>query len=607
MFKKLSLFINLVFFYLALQAQQNCNCAGITDFNRNLLNADSLINADEAGCVVQGYRIKARSLLLRRELDSAETFINRATAILDKNKCSEDDYLIFYQMLDNLFANRSDFKGAIEMELKIVSFFEKKRDTINYCRGLLNISNIFNEIKQTDKGIEYCRKAITLINKLNNSSEKAVLFARSAQRFYAYYKQNNQKEYLDSTAYYAQRGNEILKSIPFEKEAFVTVNSRLAAVAIEKKEFDKALLHIELNLLKLNRQIDLPEVSASFNDKAKIYFATKQYSFALQFADSTLFYNKLLKSPSTIAETYKLIYAIAEASGNSVLALSAYKQGRAITDSIDTEKKTAAVAELEKKYNQAKNEKTIKELAQQKQIYILLAAAGLLGLLALAFFVRQITLKHKQRILETEQRLNRARMNPHFFFNALASLQSFAIRENDGEAIASSLSKFSHIMRETLESTYKEYVTVEQEIDFLNEYLDVQKIRFPKKFEYTITTDKNLEIDELQIPAMIIQPFAENSIEHGFSNIDYTGQLNIHFTQKNNDLQIEIVDNGKGLQTGLKIQNEHISRASQIIKDRMYLLNIKLKSKASFSISNNENDNGVVIKINLPLIYIQTA
>jgi LytS/YehU family sensor histidine kinase len=271
---------------------------------------------------------------------------------------------------------------------------------------------------------------------------------------------------------------------------------------------------------------------------------------------------------------------------------------------------------MEQKYKKTENERTIKELAQQKRIWILLAIAGLLALVALVFFIRQQSLKNKKTILETEQRLNRARMNPHFFFNALSSLQKFALKENDGQAMASNLSRFSNIMRETLESTYKEYVTIEQEMEFLVEYLEVQKIRFPQTFSYEVTAADNLEIDELHIPAMIIQPFVENSIEHGFAGVDYPGNVRIRFTSENKELLIEIKDNGKGLNTGIKenkaalpADNEHISRASQIIKDRIYLLNIKLKTKAGFSIDNafadesNPSGNGVVVKIHLPLIY----
>jgi LytS/YehU family sensor histidine kinase len=212
-------------------------------------------------------------------------------------------------------------------------------------------------------------------------------------------------------------------------------------------------------------------------------------------------------------------------------------------------------------------------------------------------------LQHKKNILETEQRLNRARMNPHFFFNALTTLQKFALRDNDGQALASNLSKFSNIMRETLESTYKEYVTVEQEMEFLNEYLEVQKIRFPKTFSYEITATDDLEIDDILIPSMIIQPFVENSIEHGFSGIEHPGNVKIFFKPEGKEILIEIIDNGKGLNTTPKENNEHISRASQIIKDRIYLLNIKLKTKAGFRIDNVENGNGVIVKIHLPLLY----
>lgn len=588
----------------AAAAQQHCSCPGVTDANRNSLNPETLLLTNNPSCAIQAYRIIARGQLIRRELDSAELVINKALKILDANKCLDEDYLIFYQMMDNLYANRSDFKGAIDMELKIISIFEKKKDTLNYCRGLLNVANIFNEVKQADKGIDYCRRAIVLINQLNPSPEKAVLLARAAQRYIAFFNQYENKTYLDSAEAYATAGLKVMQQLPFEKEATITVNSRLVTIAISKQQYDKALQYINQNLALCDRDKDFPELSVAFKNKAEVYFNMRQYATAMQVADSLLHYNKLLKSPSATAETWLLIAKIAEASGNSTKALQAYKQERLITDSIGTAQRTAAVTELEKKYNQAKNEKTIKELAQQKQIYGLLAVAGLLVLVAIGFWVRQLSLKHKQRILETEQRLNRARMNPHFFFNALSTLHSFAVREKNPDAIASNLSKFSHIMRETLESTYKEYVTVEQEMDFLNEYLDVQQHHSNSKFEYAVTADKNLEADEIIIPSMIIQPFVENSIEHGFAGIDYTGNIKVQFSKKEKSLEIEIADNGAGLISSRKQNNEHISRANQIIKDRIYLLNIKLKTKASFSIDNAAGGKGVLVKIHLPLLYI---
>mgnify|MGYP003556558348 CR=1 FL=1 len=77
-------------------AQENCSCAGITDVNRNALDADSLLKTKQPACVIQGFRIKGRALLIRRELDSAEIFLNKAINLLEKQGCPEDEFLIFY-------------------------------------------------------------------------------------------------------------------------------------------------------------------------------------------------------------------------------------------------------------------------------------------------------------------------------------------------------------------------------------------------------------------------------------------------------------------------------------------------------------------------------
>ena len=193
-------------------------------------------------------------------------------------------------------------------------------------------------------------------------------------------------------------------------------------------------------------------------------------------------------------------------------------------------------------------------------------------------------------------------MNPHFFFNAWASLQSFALNETDNMSIAENLSKFSYIMRETLENSYREYVTIHQEIDFLEEYLKLQVMRFPDKFNYQI---QNLieNPDDVLMPSMIIQPFIENSIEHGFANIDYKGDLKITFKTVQNRTEIEIKDNGRGLNNQIEKSKPYISRAKQIVTDRIYLLNLKLKSDATFSIENDGQGKGVMVKIVLPVIY----
>jgi hypothetical protein len=427
---------------------------------------------------------------------------------------------------------------------------------------------------------------------------------RLANQYLDLFEKTGKQSYADTALLLGQESLDSAK-IHQDMLAYMEANETLASHALLTGNYRQAIQYADEIISSSPRGVHLFDriTSAGFSKKTEALFKLKDYKGSEQFADSALQYAAAY-NPQLMISAYRNLYLAAKATGNSDKSLMAYENMVTLRDSLLSLEKNAAITELEKKYNQAKNESTIKDLAKKKQLYLLLAIAGLLAAAAIALYLRQQSLKHKKNILETEQRLNRARMNPHFFFNALTALQKFAVRENDGQALASNLSKFSHIMRETLESTYKDYVSIEQEMEFLNEYLEVQKIRFPKAFSYKISAAEELETDELLIPSMIIQPFVENSIEHGFAGIDYPGRVVVQFAKDNRELLIQITDNGKGLGALPGENNEHISRASQIIKDRIYLLNIKLKTKAGFSIANNETGEGVIVKIHLPLLYV---
>lgn len=264
---------------------------------------------------------------------------------------------------------------------------------------------------------------------------------------------------------------------------------------------------------------------------------------------------------------------------------------------------------MEQKYNKSVNEKKITELNRENELASLRTKflsvgilAAILILLIIIFFYRQSVLKNKFKALETEQRLNRARMNPHFFFNALASIQTLSMDTENQSKVSSLISKFSKIMRQSLESTYDELATIEDEILFLSNYLDLQKTRFNNKFEYEIKVDENLAQDELKIPSMLLQPFLENSIEHGFKNIDYKGKLDIIFKKEENGIGVELKDNGKGFDTTQK-HKEYPSRATQIIADRLLILNKQHKSNSIYELNANSDGKGICVRVNLPFIY----
>jgi LytS/YehU family sensor histidine kinase len=332
------------------------------------------------------------------------------------------------------------------------------------------------------------------------------------------------------------------------------------------------------------------------------YFTYPLLRYTYLHQDSAIYYARQYAQPGFLVNFLKEGAGLYENIGQKDKALEALKASFVLKDSLNTARRTRIINELEQKYEKAKNENTIFQLKNQRRLLGLGLAllAGFCGLLYLVY--RQKVLRQKQVILETEQRLNRSRMNPHFFFNALASLQSFALNESDSIVLAENLSMFSHIMRETLENTYREYNSVQQEIQFLDEYLKLQQLRFPDKFTYNIHSTIENSASVL-IPSMIVQPFIENSIEHGFSDLVYAGHLEVTFDHKDNNTMIHISDNGRGLNNQHPKAKPYISRASQIIKDRIYLLNMKLKSNAAFKLENRTENKGVIVSITLPKIY----
>jgi tetratricopeptide (TPR) repeat protein len=581
-------------------AQQNCRCEAYKEGEK--INPALLINQPETFCKAKGNELTAAEFLIKKEFDSTGFYLEKAEALYKQSACKEEQWLGLYRTRSSLHFLKAEYQPAVDFSLKALNILHTTGKKKEEADVLLGIAQIFGRMGQTAKALQYTRQALPVIDQLEDNAGKAELLNKTGGRYYFFYQDTKSHLLLDSARLFFSLALTTAKRVKDIKSMQNSYN-KMNSLAYQEKNYTQALLYIDSSLALAKPGETSTTLATSYGDKGNLLLKMGRFAEAKKWADSCLFHNQQLKFPPLIANAYSLVAEIADSLGDYQSAYRSLYAEKKITDSLNTAENAQAVAEVERKYTQAKNEKTIKELHQQKQIYILLGIAGALVLGLIAFYFRQQALENKQKIMETEQRLNRARMNPHFFFNALTAMQRFAIKENDGKALASSLSKFSHIMRETLESTYKEYVTVKQEVEFLKEYLEIQKMRFPEMFSYALMADGDMETTEVMIPSMIIQPFIENSIEHGFAGIDYPGEVRVDFKLKQQSVQIEIKDNGKGLaETGMK-NNEHISRASQIIKDRIYLLNIKLKTKADFSIDNNPEGKGVIVKINLPLMY----
>lgn len=619
--KSLITFVGICLLNLGVVQAQDCACNAYTPTLARELDSffkqhkyDSVmalakqLESKGGCCGAIGHIFHANSFLEMNAFDSVLAHVQIAEKLLGK----QYDTLVspeLFRLRGMVAAGKTDPEKAAAFYIDGLDQSLKHKN-IGYAIKFCNeVSMVFATINQPEKSIEYLRKGANMSIQYGDHTLSAMMFANLGVGYGMMLENTKDQRWMDSlelntpiSIEYARKANH-----PYY---IVRGYNTMAGISVDKQEFEKAIAYTDTVFMKLPPVgADQLLLSAKYR-RAQAFLGLNNPDQALPLLHEALALAQALKNAGITSLVTQQLYLANRDMGNPAEALKYYEKFITIRDSLTNLEKSATINALEQKFNKEQNERTIAELNQQKridnlQIRFLIAGvlAALLIALSVFLFYRQKHLRNKQLIMETEQRLNRARMNPHFFFNALASLQGFALRENDGRALASNLSKFSHIMRETLESTYKEYVTVEQEMQFLSEYLELQKMRFPQAFHYRMSAAALDEPDQLLIPSMIIQPFVENSIEHGFKGIDYAGELDILFDVEDAHVVVSIFDNGKGLSGPGAQTNEHISRASQIIRDRIYLLNLKLKSDASFSIANQPDGKGVLVKIRLPKMY----
>ncbi|HRA71916.1 MAG TPA: histidine kinase, partial [Flavobacterium sp.] len=288
----------------------------------------------------------------------------------------------------------------------------------------------------------------------------------------------------------------------------------------------------------------------------------------------------------------------------------------------ETEKKEAKIKELNHK-------KKIAELqSNKKTILINSFIISFLALAILAYFLffrfkekkknelLETKLAEAEKLLEAEKKATdselkalKSQMNPHFIFNALNSIQE-QFMYGDKLKGNEQLSNFTYLTRQILEVSGKKQITIATEIDILTKYLDLEKMRFAKDFEYTISTSEAIDEDYHKLPPMLLQPFIENSIKHGLMHKKGLKTISIDFDLNENEEYIicTIIDNGigrtKSAEIKAKNQSKHQSFSTESIAQRLELLNENHSIKQLITYSDElDNDEivGTKVVVNIPL------
>ena len=248
-------------------------------------------------------------------------------------------------------------------------------------------------------------------------------------------------------------------------------------------------------------------------------------------------------------------------------------------------------------------------------ICVLILLAVIIVRQRISFIVKKKEAVHNAtlRFVKSEYKALNALMNPHFIFNTLNNLQSL-FNGNDKRLANKYLKVFADLIRQNMQNIAKEEISLQKEIDLVENYLTLEKLRFGDKLHYAINIQPGLDISEIIVPPLLIQPLVENSIKHGILRLrDIDGMIVLNIFERNDMLYIEVRDNGVGLQPANQSADDsevalHESYGLDNIRKRIDQLSIIQDKKITFHIGTVRDDqsgqhSATVVTITIPTYY----
>ena len=395
-------------------------------------------------------------------------------------------------------------------------------------------------------------------------------------------------------------------------ELALRLNQRITDVYLKNKDYQKAI-DTKQELLNESFVENSTKVKAKeIASLADIYLLKQEDSTALRLFNES--YLLAVRNGHTLEakSSVEKLDSLFRVNGKKELSLQLYKEFLSQLPDIISKDSSIAdnqlIAETETRIKELESEKALKDdLIRRKNVFNYWLIGSLLVLAvfvaAILFILRKLRIKNKKIALQSLRR----EMNPHFIFNSLNSINQFIASNNELEA-NQYLTKFSTLMRRVMENSKEDFVLFAKEVELLQNYLELEKSRFPDKFDFIINVDDELLVDEhLYIPGMLIQPHLENAIWHGLRYVNEKGLLQLNFNRKIKGIEIIIEDNGIGIaeskKTKTQNQRSHGGRGITNTLERIKILNELYHQHMTCEVEDKQAPGrGVKVRLFVPLL-----
>lgn len=498
--------------------------------------------------------------------------------------------------LGDIYLGKKQFDLSERHHQESLKLSTKNNSQLQMSASLTSLGRI-NFVKgKTKEAYDMLKQALTL---KQSDLYKSNIYIALGELCIEEKKYKEGEEYL-KLAMTTGKKNKSLKS--WERQ--VKATKFLTRLYTETREFDKAAQMFDLNNAYRDSIKETDSKNLLLKQQLKYDFEKKELQQKIE-QEKELSIMKLMQARRVAALKLQAERETAAQESKNKLAQQqlAYDfEKKALNQKIEQQKKVSAIKlDAEKVKLDAQKKAAIKN-----NWLIGLSGVLLLVLLGLYFYYRNNKQKQAITVLEKDQikqKLLVSQMNPHFIFNSIENIQQLIYDKKDTDAV-NYLNKFSVLTRQILENSNENYISLEEEVAMIGNYLSIQQLLYSNKFDFTIAVEEGIDAETIFLPPMLTQPFIENAIKHGLSSKDANGLVDIRFFLNEGKLFFEVLDNGKGFD-GVKRTDNHKSLAMVITKERLvsYTKNHDFVVQTDNIKDKNEQVVGAKVVFEIPYIY----
>ncbi|WP_299049608.1 tetratricopeptide repeat protein [uncultured Polaribacter sp.] len=508
----------------------------------------------------------------RTALDYNQEALKLAESVENPNLGLRRSIAVSLNSMGNIYLLLKQYDLAIE-RFKSSQEIEKSIDNkLGLAINYQNIGYAKDAQGKTSEALEYFNKSLAINSTINNTYGTIICKSSIAN---IYIKHGNPKKALEIIKSNLEPAKKLNNK---EYLAYEYLNLGWAQSKLER--FDLSEKNLFKGLEIANKYDIISAKSYAYNHLSELYEAKKDYKKSLEYYKRSDQFKSKISNERTIQYVNDLIIKY------------------------DSERQNNQIKSLAKQ-----NEINQLEFVKNRTIWIIISVTLILLFAILYFLYRQRLLQKEKRILTLEQDVLRIQMNPHFIFNALNSIKHY-ITSNEQKNAIHYLNKFSKLVRRILESSKLKEVSLTEELETMDLYMNIENIRFSNEIIYQINVEENINLNNIKVPPLVLQPFLENALWHGLSSKKGEKKIILSVTKPSNDfIEINIVDNGIGRKASAKIKAKKVihkkSIGIELTKERLqnFIIGFQNQFNLIFDdlVDENQNPSGTKVTLKIPL------